>query len=121
MVEKTPVFCERQRHFVAHVTVVEAYAAGKIELEKPTMKRGGASSIRYAPWFQKADERFTGDKSFPYNAEHNVKGWRLAPSFRATPTKQFDFSDPKIKPYNAESIARFLTGAKHPAKGFRRG
>jgi ParB-like chromosome segregation protein Spo0J len=58
--------------------VVEAYAAGKIELKKPK------------------------------NIAHNVKGWRVAPSFQQVSSKGFDFKDNKIKFYNAESIASFL-------------
>lgn len=59
--------------------VVLAYSEGKIELPRP-----------------KGVDR------------HNVKGWRLAPAFRVVNTKEFDFTDHKIKPYNAESIAKFL-------------
>ncbi len=57
--------------------VVLAYAEGKIELEKPSMSRGGASSVRYAPSFCKVGERFKVDKSFPYNAESIARflGW----------------------------------------------
>ena len=44
----------------------------------------------------------------PKTAPHRVKGWRLAPSFRLTPVKDFDFCETKIKPYNAESIGKFL-------------
>ncbi len=57
--------------------VVLAYAEGKIELKKPPMNDGGLSSLRNAPSFLKAKERFKDVKSLP-------------------------------KPYNAESIARFL-------------
>lgn len=68
--------------------VVLAYAEGKITLPKPK------------------------DTS-----SHNVKGWRLAPQFRVVSTKDFDFLDKKIKPYNAESIARFLGWMKGGSDG----
>ena len=45
-----------------------AYADGKIELGKPSMKKGGASSVRHAPHFARG-ERFNDLKSFPYNAQ----------------------------------------------------
>jgi hypothetical protein len=65
--------------------VVDAYAEGKIELEKPSMSRGGASSVRYAPHFAKG-ERFTTDKSFPYNAESIARflGW-MTPGGQVSP------------------------------------
>jgi len=57
--------------------VVTAYAEGKIELPRPVMAKGGMSSLRNAPSFTLAKERFNDLKSLP-------------------------------KPYNAESIAKFL-------------
>lgn len=64
--------------------VVQAYADGKIELEKPKpMGKGGFKAVRMAPKF--AVIKFKGVKF-----------------------------NPEDKPYNAESIARFLQGStKH--------
>ena len=59
--------------------VVLAYAEGKIELPRPVMAKGGMSSLRNAPSFTLAKERFNDLKSLPkpYNAESiaEAEGW----------------------------------------------
>ncbi|MHC4181514.1 MAG: ParB/RepB/Spo0J family partition protein, partial [Planctomycetota bacterium] len=67
--------------------VVDAYAAGKIELEAPAVGKKGSKSVRYAPSFR-VGHLFNDDKKMakPYNAESIARflGW-MTPGGQVSP------------------------------------